>query len=231
MNERVRRSAGGIAGPGHYDLERARRHNELMRERGERLPHPGLEPLAPCGSALYGMDYFYAEIERRTDGAPSSNAPSDDALSGGAPSDVAPPSGGGSGGGAPSAGEPSAGAPSASASNSEGSSEAAPNAAAPSTTAPSTGAPSTSTSGSAAAAASNREPDLPGIVYGMKTYGKGKSYQLNLDLAHLKVKLCTCGAKGTKPHRLWPAAKTCEHGIIKRALEEKGRNVRNKVKL
>jgi hypothetical protein len=47
INERQRRKKHGIVGPGHYDLARARRHNELMRAEGAPLPHPHLAPLAP----------------------------------------------------------------------------------------------------------------------------------------------------------------------------------------
>ena len=65
MNERRRVEFYGISGPGHYDLESARAHNARMAEHGLPLPHPHLPPLAPRSQALYGVDYFHAELARR----------------------------------------------------------------------------------------------------------------------------------------------------------------------
>ena len=50
---------------GHYNLQMARVHNELMRQLGQPLPHPTLPQLAPRSNAQYGTAYEAAEIERQ----------------------------------------------------------------------------------------------------------------------------------------------------------------------
>ena len=65
LNERRRVQFCNISGPGHYNLEGARAHNALMAAHGLPLPHPHLPPLAPRSEALYGIDYFHAELKRR----------------------------------------------------------------------------------------------------------------------------------------------------------------------
>merc|ERR1719424_2669047 len=61
MNERVHGCRGG-----HYDMQRQRQANAAAESRGDPLPHPYLPQLAPRSQALYGVDYFHAELERRS---------------------------------------------------------------------------------------------------------------------------------------------------------------------
>ena len=65
MNERARISYLFGEPVGHYNLQLARTHNELMRQLGQPLPHPTLPPLAPRSAALQGIEYEKAEIERQ----------------------------------------------------------------------------------------------------------------------------------------------------------------------
>ena len=62
-----------------------------------------------------------------------------------------------------------------------------------------------------------KEPDLFGIVYGMKTYGKGRTAQINWDLGHNPVCLPTC--KGYMSNR--KCEPSCEQRIIRDAQKKK----------
>ena len=65
LNERARIAylGGGIVG--HYNLQLARIHNELMRQLEQPLPHPTLPPLAPRSAAEYGIMYGRSEDRRQ----------------------------------------------------------------------------------------------------------------------------------------------------------------------
>eukprot|EP00966_Prymnesium_polylepis_P041575 965077-Prymnesium_polylepis.1 len=91
MNARKLAHING-SGPGHYDTERARMHNALMLP-GERLPHPNLPELNPRSQALYGADYFHAQVARgAAAAAPATAAPAATApLAAAAPAVASPP--------------------------------------------------------------------------------------------------------------------------------------------
>ena len=62
-----------------------------------------------------------------------------------------------------------------------------------------------------------KEPDLFGIVYGMKTYGKGRTAQINWNLDHNPVCLPTC--RGYRSNR--KCDPSCEQRIIRNARDPK----------
>ena len=73
------------------------------------------------------------------------------------------------------------------------------------------------------------DADLPGIVAGMVTFGKGRKYQLTgFKMARAgdwKVKLCKAGCPAFGQHRgrgETKCSQTCERGIIKRARKANG---------
>lgn len=68
--------------------------------------------------------------------------------------------------------------------------------------------------------------DLPGIVEGMKTYGKGRDAQLQWNLRHKPCCTARCPAFGlSKTH-----AGGCEHGIILAAKKSNSFDITGKKK-
>ena len=67
--------------------------------------------------------------------------------------------------------------------------------------------------------------NLPGIVPGHFTYGKGIAYQINYDLAHVSrtnprlcLESCRRGKTSKRPH-----LSSCEHGIILAAKKQRAK--------
>ena len=209
INERQRCKLHGVVGPGHHDLSRARRHNSLMCEQGLPLPHPSLEPLEPQSSALYGVDYFHAEIARQHSSLRSETV---NTSVNAAPVPAASPA-------LPAL--TAALLPAPTTADALISGTPAPMLAQPAETDVQMG-------GVRSAAERARDPDLPGIKPGMVYYDRGRHFQVHqLDLAHPPrgMKCCTCGARGRAAH-----SAGCEHGIISRAKDEAGLDSRNKYK-
>jgi hypothetical protein len=194
MNERKRTASHGIAGPGHYDLARARAHNAKLEALGLPPPHPHLPPLAPRSKALYGIDYFHAELERRR-APPAAAPPPPPALQLTATTTAAS-------GSLPLAAAPATGEVEARVE-----------------TGVETGGLTGGVTGGAVKVAPplTASGDLFGIVPGMVTYGKGWVAQVGHDLKHKPV--CKPSCPGYKSKRT--CAVGCEQRIIREAKRQR----------
>ena len=234
------RYLGGDA-VGHYNLQLARIHNELMRQLGQPLPHPTLPPLAPRSNAEYGVNYYREQRREKKAAAASSSAAltntSSTTTSTAAITDTST---------TPSASSalPAATLPSTLPAATIPGTVASPKLEAKAFSIPEAIDPTKLAAGylrrpdSSGPAPKRLKPissleasdDLPGIKEGMVTFNKGSHYQL------YGFKLRRTGEWVTplcKPHqdlsKRCPGYKTsrkcadwCEYGIIKRARQARG---------